>query len=193
MIKSRFIIPLIAFVALASLLYVAVKRSPDKHFIASVLIGKPAPEFQLPSLTSPGSNVTSKALAGKPYLLNVWGTWCEMCRVEHPSLLAIKEQGQIPIIGLNWRDDDALAIEWLSRLGNPYAQVAIDKQGRLAIDLGVYGAPETFLIDAKGTIVHKHVGPLSMEIWKRDFEPKLAGNASGVAPASPGGAPAGPT
>jgi cytochrome c biogenesis protein CcmG, thiol:disulfide interchange protein DsbE len=181
MIKSRFIIPLIAFAVLAGILYIAVQRAPDRHFIASVLIGKPAPEFRLPSLTSPGTNVTSKALQGKPYLLNVWGTWCGACRMEHQSLLAIKDLGQLPIIGLNWRDDDALALDWLSQLGNPYSEVAVDKQGRVVIDLGVYGAPETFLIDAKGIIVHKHVGPLSMEIWKRDFEPRI----NGTAPAGP--------
>jgi cytochrome c biogenesis protein CcmG/thiol:disulfide interchange protein DsbE len=185
MIKTRFIIPLIAFAVLAGVLFVAVKRAPDRHFIASVLIGKPAPEFKLPSLTSPGANVTSKSLEGKPYLLNVWGTWCAMCRVEHPALLQIQQLGTLPIIGLNWRDDDAQAIDWLAQLGNPYSQVAVDKQGRLAIDLGVYGAPETFLIDAKGIIVHKHVGPLDMEIWKRDFEPKLAGNAGDAAQSGP--------
>jgi cytochrome c biogenesis protein CcmG, thiol:disulfide interchange protein DsbE len=175
MMKTRFIIPLVAFITLASVLFIAVKRAPDKHFIASVLIGKPAPEFRLPSLTNPGSNVTSTSLQGKPYVLNVWGTWCPMCRVEHQALMQIQQLGQVPLIGLNWRDDDALALEWLAQLGNPYEQVAIDKQGRLAIDLGVYGAPETFLIDAQGIIVHKHVGPLNMEIWKRDFEPKLNG------------------
>jgi cytochrome c biogenesis protein CcmG, thiol:disulfide interchange protein DsbE len=176
--KTRFVIPLIAFVVLASVLYIAVKRAPDKHFIASVLIGKPAPEFRLPSLTNPGSNVTSQSLAGKPYMLNVWGTWCPACRIEHKALLDIKALDKVPIIGLNWRDDDELALEWLAQLGNPYSDVAIDKQGRLAIDLGVYGAPETFLIDARGVIVHKHIGPLSIEIWKRDFEPHLDGTAA---------------
>jgi cytochrome c biogenesis protein CcmG/thiol:disulfide interchange protein DsbE len=182
MIKSRFIIPLVAFVALAGLLYIALVRSPDKHFIASVLIGKPAPDFRLPSLTDPAANVSSKALAGKPYVINVWGTWCEMCRVEHSSLLAIKQLGQVPIIGINWRDEDAAAVDWLAQLGNPYSQVGVDKTGRVVIDFGVYGAPETFLVDAKGVIVHKHVGPLNMEIWKRDFEPKLSGAASGQGP-----------
>lgn len=176
MLKSRFIIPLIAFVVLAVVLYAGVKSSSDNHILSSVLIGKPAPQFNLPSLTKPGASVTSKALLGKPYVLNVWGTWCGACRVEHESLMAIQQLGQVPIIGLNWRDDEDLALSWLSQLGNPYEEIAVDKQGRLAIDLGVYGAPETFLIDAKGIIVHKHIGPLSVEIFKRDFEPRLNGN-----------------
>jgi cytochrome c biogenesis protein CcmG, thiol:disulfide interchange protein DsbE len=180
MSRARFIVPLVAFVVLAGVLYIAVVRAPDKHFLASVLIGKPMPEFTLPSLTESG-NVTSRELQGKPYMLNVWGTWCGSCRIEHPALLEIQQLGQVPIVGLNWRDDDELAREWLAQLGNPYSHIAVDKQGRLAIDLGVYGAPETFLIDAKGIIVHKHVGPLSLEIWKRDFEPRL----NGTAPADP--------
>jgi cytochrome c biogenesis protein CcmG/thiol:disulfide interchange protein DsbE len=178
MLKTRFILPLLAFAVLAAVLYIGVKGSSDNHIIASVLIGKPAPEFSLPSLTQPGTNITSKGLRGKPYVLNVWGTWCGACRQEHQSLMDIQQLGQVPIIGLNWRDDDDLAREWLSQLGNPYSDVAIDKQGRLVIDLGVYGAPETFLIDANGIIIHKWVGPLSVEIFKRDFAPKLSAQAA---------------
>jgi cytochrome c biogenesis protein CcmG/thiol:disulfide interchange protein DsbE len=173
--KSRFLIPLLAFVVLAGVLAYGVKRSPDKHFIASVMVGKPVPEFSLPSLTDPGKNITSKSLHGKPYVINVWGTWCGECRVEHQALMAIQQLGQVPLIGVNWRDVDEDALNWLAQLGNPYTQVAVDKQGRLAIDLGVYGAPETFLIDANGIIVHKHIGALSVEAFKRDFEPKLTG------------------
>jgi cytochrome c biogenesis protein CcmG, thiol:disulfide interchange protein DsbE len=171
--KARFLIPLGAFVLLAAVFAYGIKRAPDKHFIASVMVGKPVPEFSLPSLTDPGKNVTSQQLRGKPYVLNVWGTWCPECRVEHQSLLQIQQLGRVPLIGVNWRDADEEALAWLAQLGNPYSQVAVDKQGRLAIDLGVYGAPETFLIDARGIIVHKHIGPLSLEIFKRDFEPKL--------------------
>jgi cytochrome c biogenesis protein CcmG/thiol:disulfide interchange protein DsbE len=175
--KTRFIVPLIAFVVLAGVLAYGVKRAPEKHFIASVMIGKPVPEFTLPSLTEPGKMVTSKELHGKPYVINVWGTWCYACRQEHSALMAIQQLGQVPIVGVDWRDVDEDALAWLAQLGNPYSHVAIDKHGRLAIDLGVYGAPETFLIDANGTIVHKHTGPLSVEIFKRDFEPKLTAPA----------------
>src|SRR5262245_11347518 len=177
MMKSRFIIPLVAFVVLAGVLAYGVKRAPDKHFIASVMVGKPVPEFTLPSLTEPGKMVTSKERHGKPYVINVWGTWCYACREEHQSLLAIQQLAQVPIVGVDWRDVDEDALAWLAQLGNPYSHVAVDKQGRLAIDLGVYGAPETFLIDANGVIGHNHVGPLSVEVFKRDFEPKLKGQA----------------
>lgn len=173
MLKTRFIVPLVAFVVLAGVLAYGVKRSPEKHFLSSVMIGKPVPEFSLPSLTDPGKVITSKQLYGKPYVINVWGTWCGACREEHESLMAIQQLGQVALIGVDWRDTDEEAMAWLAQLGNPYTEVAVDKQGRLAIDLGVYGAPETFLIDANGVIVHKHIGPLSVEIFKRDFEPKL--------------------
>lgn len=179
-LKNRFVIPLVVFALLVAVLFIGVKRAPEHHFIASVLIGKPVPTFKLPSLTQPGQYVTSEALQGKPYVINVWGTWCVECRVEHQSLMQIKQLGQLPLIGVNWRDDEDLALAWLAELGNPYSQVAVDKEGRLAIDLGVYGAPETFLIDARGIIVHKHLGPLSLDVWKRDFEPRINGSSAGT-------------
>jgi len=171
---SKFLLPLGAFALLAVVLAIGIKRAPEKSVIASAIIGKPAPQFTLPSLTDPSARVSTAALQGKPYVLNVWGTWCVECRVEHQSLLEVQRLGQVPIIGLNWKDDDAGALEWISQLGNPYAQIAVDKDGRTAIDWGVYGAPETFLIDAKGIVIHKHVGPMSLDIWKRDFEPRIA-------------------
>src|SRR6476469_367052 len=116
MMKTRFIIPLLAF---------AVKRAPEKHFIASVMVGKPVPEFALPSLTEPGKMITSKELRGKPYVINVWGTWCYACRDEHQSLMAIQQLGQVPIVGVDWRDQDEDALAWLAQLGNPYTHVAI--------------------------------------------------------------------
>jgi cytochrome c biogenesis protein CcmG/thiol:disulfide interchange protein DsbE len=173
---NKFVVPIIAFALLVVVLGIGIKRSPEKSFIPSVLVGRPAPEFTLPSLTDPSTMVSSATLRGKPYVLNVWGTWCVECRVEHQSLLEIQKLGQVPIIGLNWRDDDAQALAWIAQLGNPYAQIAVDKEGHAAIDLGVYGAPETFLVDAKGIIVHKHFGPLSLAIWQRDFVPKLMGH-----------------
>jgi cytochrome c biogenesis protein CcmG/thiol:disulfide interchange protein DsbE len=176
-VKNRFIIPLIVFALLAAVLFYGIKRAPDKHFLASVLIGKPVPEFSLPNLMEPGKTVTSKQLQGKPYVINVWGTWCGACREEHQALLDIQQLGQVPLVGINWRDQDDLALSWLAQLGNPYTHVAVDKQGRLPIDLGVYGAPETFLIDANGIIVHKHTGAMTMEVFKRDFEPKLHGTS----------------
>lgn len=108
-------------------------------------------------------------MAGRWYALNVWGTWCVECRAEHEVLVAARQAARLPIIGLNWKDDEAEARSWLAQLGNPYEAVPIDAEGRVAIDYGVYGAPETFLIDPRGVIVHKQIGPLTPEIWERDF------------------------
>ncbi|MFO1427619.1 MAG: DsbE family thiol:disulfide interchange protein [Steroidobacteraceae bacterium] len=135
-------------------------------------MGKPAPEFVLPELTG-GGTFDSRSMRGRWYVLNVWGTWCVECRAEHDALLAIGRSGTVPLIGLNWRDEDALASQWLAQLGNPYAKVPVDREGRVAIDLGVYGAPETFLIDAAGIVVYKYVGPMSDEVWRREFLARL--------------------
>ena len=105
--------------------------------------------------------------------MNVWGTWCGECRVEHEALLAIARKNRVPIVGLNWRDDDAAALEWLSQLGNPYSVVAVDGQGNTAIDYGVYGAPETFFVDANGLIQYRHVGAMTPEVWDREFASRL--------------------
>jgi cytochrome c biogenesis protein CcmG, thiol:disulfide interchange protein DsbE len=176
--KNRFVIAPIAFAVLAIVLLVGILRAPrGERIIPSVLIGKQVPDFALPNLTSPGTTVSSKALLGKPYVLNVWGTWCVACRQEHDTLLNIRQMNQVPLIGVNWRDEDTLALQWLADLGNPYSQIAVDRQGRLAIDLGVSAAPESFLVDANGVIVHKHAGVLTLEVWKRDFEPRIAGRA----------------
>jgi cytochrome c biogenesis protein CcmG/thiol:disulfide interchange protein DsbE len=114
-----------------------------------------------------------KSFHGRWTLLNVWGTWCVECRAEHPVLLDIQREGKVQIIGLDYKDEDAAALEWLDRLGNPYAAVAADREGRAAIDYGVYGAPETFLVDPQGIIVHKQVGPVSAAMWRSDFVPLI--------------------
>lgn len=173
---NRFLIPIAAFGLLVIVLAVGVDRAPEKSVIKSVLIGRPAPAYVLPDLLAP-QPFDVRSMAGRWYALNVWGTWCVECRAEHQTLLDIQKQGEVPMIGLNWRDEDALATEWLQRLGNPYAHVPLDREGRTAIDYGVYGAPETFLIDARGTIVHKHVGALTLEVWERDFRSRLPPDA----------------
>ena len=106
-------------------------------------------------------------------MLNVWGTWCVGCRAEHETLLAIAQQKVVPIVGLNWKDDNAAAQQWLRDLGNPYAVVAEDREGRTAIDWGVYGAPETFLIGPDGTVLYKHIAPMTMEDWNKEFLPRI--------------------
>lgn len=174
---NRFWIPLGVFVALVVVFAVALKRAPEKQFVQSALIGKPAPEFNLPDLLNPGSSVDSKAFKGRWVLVNVWGTWCVECRVEHPVLLDIKREGKLSIIGLNYKDEDALALKWLNDLGNPYDAVAVDREGRAAIDFGVYGAPESFLVNPEGVIVHKIVGVVTAAMWRDKLLPMINGVA----------------
>ena len=170
---NRFLLPVAVFVVLAGVLYIGVKHSPDKSTMVSALLGKPAPAIELPVLGDASRKFSSRDLAGRPWVLNVWGTWCAECRVEHETLLAIARQNQVPLIGLNWRDEDSLAMEWLQQLGNPYSVVAVDGDGRTAIDFGVYGAPETFFIDANGLVQYRHVGGMTPEIWQREFVSRL--------------------
>jgi len=166
---TRFILPAAIFVALAGVLYVGVVHSPNKSTMQSALLGKAVPSFDLPVLGSPGMTLTNTQLAGRPWVLNVWGTWCVACREEHEALLAISKQNALPLVGLNWKDEDDAAIDWLRQLGNPYTVVAVDSDGRTAIDFGVYGAPETFFIDADGRVQYRHVGPMTDEVWQREF------------------------
>ena len=170
---NRFVLPVVVFVALAGVLYIGVRHSPDKSTMVSALLGKPAPDFELPVLGDAARKFNSRALAGKPWVLNVWGTWCGECRVEHETLLAIAAQKQVPLIGLSWRDDDDAAQQWLTELGNPYSVVAVDREGRTAIDFGVYGAPETFFIDATGRVLYRHVGAMTLDVWQREFASRL--------------------
>ena len=167
----RYLFPVGLFAALIAFFFVGLGR--DKESLPSPLIGKPAPQFALPELAEPGRSVSSSDFAGRPYVLNVWATWCVGCRQEHEALLEIASRGEVPIVGLNWKDEDDLAQQWLRQLGNPYVTTAVDKEGRVAIDWGVYGAPETFLIDAQGVVIHKHVAPMTVEIWEREFLPLL--------------------
>ncbi len=164
---NRFLIPIIAFAVLAVFLLVGLNRDPS--FVPSPLIGKQVPVFSLPRLGTADQVVTDADLRGQFTVLNVWATWCPGCRREHPVLNQIAAQGQIPIYGLNWKDDAAKAGEWLKQLGNPYAANAFDAEGRVAIDWGVYGAPETFLIGPDGTILYRHISPMSMAVWEQEF------------------------
>lgn len=170
---SRFLIPAAIFLALAGVLYVGVVHSPNKSTMQSALLGKPVPAFSLPVLGNAGVKLTNSQLAGRPWVLNVWGTWCAACRDEHAALLAIAQQNAVPLVGLNWKDEDDAALEWLEQLGNPYSVVAVDKDGRTAIDFGVYGAPETFFIDADGRVQFRHVGAMTADVWQREFLSRL--------------------
>lgn len=172
---NRFILPLGAFALLALLLAVGLKQAPDKGTIVSPLIGKAAPPLELPNLMDPGVKINAEVYKGRWYLLNVWGTWCAECRYEHPVLLDIKNRYQVPMLGMDWKDEDAAALDWLAKLGNPYDNVVTDHEGRTAIAYGVYGAPETYLINPKGIIVRKRVGPMTPEVWQAQFLPLLEG------------------
>jgi cytochrome c biogenesis protein CcmG/thiol:disulfide interchange protein DsbE len=170
---SRFLIPGAVFLILAGVLYIGVVHSPNKSTMQSALLGKTVPAFSLPVLGDPETKLTNAQLAGRPWVLNVWGTWCEACREEHEALLKIAQRNQVPLVGLNWKDQDDAATEWLTTLGNPYSVVAVDRDGRTAIDFGVYGAPETFFIDANGRVLYRHVGAMTLDVWKREFVSRL--------------------
>ena len=171
---NRFVVPVIVFVLLAGVLYIGVVRSPDKSTMVSALLGKPAPKFELPVLGGDAvAKFASAQLAGRPWVLNVWATWCAACRDEHPVLLEVAKQGRLPIVGLDWRDEDEAAKRWLEQLGNPYSVVLVDREGRTAIDFGVYGAPETFFIDGDGRVQYRHVGAMTPEVWEREFVGRL--------------------
>src|SRR5688572_4099545 len=170
---NRFAIPLAAFAVLVVVFAVALKRAPEKSTVPSALLGKPAPEFTLPDLLRPGTQVSSASFKGRWVLINVWGTWCPECYTEHPVLLDIAREGKVALIGLNYKDDDVKAAMWLNELGNPYTAVAVDKLGDTAIDYGVYGAPESFLINPQGIIVDKVVGALSAARWREKMLPLI--------------------
>jgi cytochrome c biogenesis protein CcmG, thiol:disulfide interchange protein DsbE len=176
---NRFLLPLGLFVVLAVVLAIGIRHSPEKGVIASPLLGKPAPQFSLPDLADPAHVVRSADLNGRWYLLNVWGTWCGECRAEHEMLLKVHRAGVVPLIGLDWKDDDAQALAWLTQLGNPYQAVAVDHSGRAAIDWGVYGAPETFLVNPQGIVVYKRVGALTEEVWTHEILPRMSPATAG--------------
>lgn len=167
--------PLAVFAAIAVLMAAGVwlSRRPDREALPSPLIDKPAPQFALPSLHEPQRTVTLRDLRGAPFVLNVWGSWCPSCRDEHPVLTRFAERKRVRVVGFNWKDEREDALRWLEQFGNPYWLVIADIEGKAAIDWGIYGAPETFLVDANGTIRWKHVGPLTDAIIERELMPAL--------------------
>jgi cytochrome c biogenesis protein CcmG, thiol:disulfide interchange protein DsbE len=169
----RFLIPIAAFALIAIVFAVGIKHSPDVGVIHSPLVGKPAPPWSLPLLSDASRSFGSKDLHGHWYVLNFWGTWCYACRDEHPALLAIAHRTAVPIIGIDWKDDNAQARDWLAQLGDPYSTIATDHDGRMVIDWGVYGAPETFLVNPSGVVVYKQIGPMTPEVWQKEFAARL--------------------
>lgn len=166
------LIPLALFIALVAFLLVGLFRDP--HEVPSPLINRPAPAFQLAQLQDPTRTFTAQEMRGKVWLLNVWATWCVACRDEHPLLIEYAKSGAVPIYGLNYKDDRAAALKMLETEGNPYVLNAFDGDGRVAIDYGVYGAPESYLIDRNGVIRFKQIGPITPDVWQKTILP-LAG------------------
>jgi cytochrome c biogenesis protein CcmG/thiol:disulfide interchange protein DsbE len=158
-----------AFAALILLLAVGLRLNPRE--VPSPLIGKPAPAFELPLLMEPDKKFSEKALLGKVWILNVWASWCPPCLVEHPVVTQVSRSGMAPVVGLNYKDTREDALPWLKRNGDPYQLIVFDANGRIGIDYGVYGVPETYVIDRQGVIRYKHIGPLTADVVKREMEP----------------------
>jgi cytochrome c biogenesis protein CcmG/thiol:disulfide interchange protein DsbE len=163
----RYSLPAIILLASGAVLLRGLLIGPGE--IESPLIGKPAPIFELPSLLESDTTVRTDDFLGSPFLLNAWAVWCEYCAYEHPFLMELAQSG-IPIVGFNWKEKKD-PVEYLRSNGNPFVVVAEDADGRAGIDWGIYGAPETFLIGADGTVLQKHTGPLTPEIWREKFHP----------------------
>ena len=162
-------IPLLVFVVMA--VFFAIGLTMNPRDIPSPLIGKPVPEFSLPPVKGGTLGLSSADLRGQVSIVNVFASWCVACREEHPILMGIKEQGLVPLHGINYKDkpDDARA--WLDQMGDPYTRIGADMSGRVAIDWGVYGVPETFVIDRDGMIVHKHIGAITPEALRKTIMP----------------------
>jgi len=163
------LVPLALFIALVVFLFVGLGRDP--HEVPSPLINKTAPAFQLPQLKEPAKTFSAQEMRGKVWLLNFWGTWCIACREEHPLLVEYARTGLIPIYGVDYKDDRSAGLQWLAEFGDPYAAIAFDVDGRTSIDYGVYGAPETFLIDKHGVIRFKQIGPITRDVWEKKIVP----------------------
>ena len=170
------IVPLLGFSVLFALLGFGIWyiKGHDINEVPSPLIGKPAPEFSLPHLYTPQVFLESKSLAGKPYLLHVFASWCFVCREENPVLMSHGKALGITLVGFDYKDDPNDAKLWLQQFGNPYSVVIADRDGRIAIDFGVYGAPESFLVDGKGIIRYKRIGAITPEILAFELKPRLA-------------------
>jgi len=171
-VKARFLVPLILFLLLIGLFVAGLKLDPRK--VPSPLIDKPAPQFSLPGLLDKEKIIdTAELTKHKVSLFNVWATWCVACRQEHPFLMALARAGDVPIYGLNYKDKREDAIRWLNQYGNPYVANAFDEDGRVGIEWGVYGTPETFVIDSKGIVRYKQIGPLTEQVWQETILPLI--------------------
>lgn len=170
---KRFLLflPLLVAVVIGIVLFAGIGKDPTK--LESALIGKPVPEFSLGDLHNPDAMLDQGLFRGQVNLLNVWGTWCPACRDEHDDLMWLAMEKGVPIIGLNYKDNRDDALVWLDRLGDPYQKTIYDPKGTLGFDLGVYGAPETFVIDADGVVRYRHVGVVNENVWEQTLLPVI--------------------
>ncbi|MCB1508938.1 MAG: DsbE family thiol:disulfide interchange protein [Hyphomicrobiaceae bacterium] len=180
-------LPLIAFLLIGGVFLFALSSGRDPQALPSTLIGQPAPHTALPALeglggpAGPVPGFDTADFAGRVTILNVWASWCGPCRQEHPLLMRLAERGDITLTGVNYKDDPENARRFLGALGNPYDEIGTDREGRAVIDWGVYGVPETFIIDAAGIVRHKHIGPLTEEALRETFLPALEAALAGPA------------
>jgi cytochrome c biogenesis protein CcmG/thiol:disulfide interchange protein DsbE len=167
--KLRFLVPLMIFAALAGLLLFGLGQDPRE--VPSPLVGKAAPEFALPDLLDPSRSVSNADLDGQISLVNVWASWCSACRAEHGMLMDLARRGDFQLIGLNWKDEKADALAVMRMTGNPYRLIGHDPDNKAGIHWGVYGAPETFIVDRNGIIRYKHIGPIDPVAWEKTLAP----------------------
>jgi cytochrome c biogenesis protein CcmG/thiol:disulfide interchange protein DsbE len=168
----RFLLPLGLFIVLVA--FLAIGLTLDPREVPSPLIGKPAPNFALPLLAEPAAKFSPADMKGKVWMLNVWASWCVPCREEHPVLVEYSKTGNVPLYGLSYKDQTDAAQRWLKQLGNPYVLTVVDADGRVGIDYGVYGVPETYVIDKQGIIRYKQIGPVTSEVLSKKILPLLA-------------------
>lgn len=169
--RAMMFLPVVAVIVLGVFLFAGIGKDPNR--LESALIGKTVPEFSLADLRDPDKQLGPDLFRGQVSLLNVWGTWCPACRDEHDDLVWLARDKGVRIIGLNYKDDREQALQWLSDLGDPYAVNVYDPRGSLGFDLGVYGAPETYFIDAEGIVRYRHVGVVNEQVWNEKFRPLM--------------------
>ncbi len=166
---KKALIPFALFLIMAGFLFKGLFLNPRE--VPSPLVGKPAPAYSLPRLDQPAKTFSPKDMLGQVWLFNVWASWCGACRDEHPLLVALAKTGLVPVVGMDYKDTAAEAEQWLTERGNPYLLSAVDADGRVGIDYGVYGVPETYVIDKAGVIAYKQIGPVTMESLRDDILP----------------------
>lgn len=183
--RVRLFVPLMIFALIVGFGFAGFKLN-DPHVLPSALLNKPFPEFSAAVLGAVDKVASREQLLGSPVLVNVWATWCPTCKAEHDELMRINALSELRIVGVNYKDDERLALKWLADYGDPYDFTMQDLDGSLGVELGVYGAPESFLLNAEGTVIYKRVGEINRRIWEQEIAPRLAALVASE-PVQPGG------